>query len=85
MEKLNPYAANKIERRLFGVIYRAGDKVIQTLNNYDKEVFNGDIGFIHSLDAIEYILAVDFDPDNAGAGGRLVAYDWNGVDELSLA
>ncbi len=76
--RLNPASDKKAERRLFGVTYRAGDKVMQTLNNYDKDVFNGDIGFIHSLDAIEHTLTVDFD-------GRLVPYDWNEVDELSLA
>jgi exodeoxyribonuclease V alpha subunit len=76
--RLNPSSDKKAERRLFGVTYRAGDKVMQTLNNYDKDVFNGDIGFIHSLDAIEHTLTVDFD-------GRLVPYDWNEVDELSLA
>ncbi|PKN90882.1 MAG: ATP-dependent RecD-like DNA helicase [Chloroflexi bacterium HGW-Chloroflexi-6] len=76
--RLNPASDKKAERRLFGVTYRAGDKVMQTLNNYDKDVFNGDIGFILSLDAIEHTLTVDFD-------GRLVPYDWNEVDELSLA
>ncbi len=45
-EKLNPPAANKSERRLFGITFRAGDKVMQTRNNYDKDVYNGDIGFI---------------------------------------
>lgn len=76
--RLNPPAVNKAERRLFGVTYRAGDKVMQTLNNYDKDVFNGDIGFIRGLDTIEHTLTVDFD-------GRPVSYDWNEVDELSLA
>ncbi len=78
LTRLNPASDKKAERRLFGVTYRAGDKVMQTLNNYDKDVFNGDIGFIHSLDAIDHTLTVDFD-------GRLVSYDWNEVDELSLA
>jgi exodeoxyribonuclease V alpha subunit len=83
--RLNPAADKKAERRLFGVTYRAGDKVMQTVNNYDKDVFNGDIGFIRGVDAIEHTLTVDFDPDNTGTGGRLVPYDWNEVDELSLA
>jgi exodeoxyribonuclease V alpha subunit len=83
--RLNPAADKKAERRLFGVTYRAGDKVMQTVNNYDKDVFNGDIGFIRGVDAIEHTLTVDFDPDNTGTGGRLVSYDWNEVDELSLA
>ncbi|MFO7583895.1 MAG: ATP-dependent RecD-like DNA helicase [Anaerolineales bacterium] len=76
--RLNPASDKMAERRLFGVTYRAGDKVMQTVNNYDKDVFNGDIGFIRGLDAIEHTLTVDFD-------GRLVSYDWNEVDELSLA
>ena len=76
--RLNPAADQKAERRLFGVTYRAGDKVMQTVNNYDKDVFNGDIGFVRGVDAVEHTLTVDFD-------GRLVAYDWNEVDELSLA
>lgn len=77
-EKLNPAAANKAERRLFGINFRVGDKVMQTLNNYDKDVFNGDIGIIHSIDMIEHTLTVDFE-------GHLVTYDWNEADELTLA
>jgi exodeoxyribonuclease V alpha subunit len=77
-ERLNPAAPGKAERRLFGINYRAGDKVMQTLNNYDKDVFNGDIGFIRSIDVVEHALSVDFD-------AREVTYDWNEVDELALA
>ncbi|HLO17475.1 MAG TPA: ATP-dependent RecD-like DNA helicase [Anaerolineales bacterium] len=77
-EKLNPPAGNKSERKLFGTIFRVGDKVMQTQNNYDKDVYNGDIGFIRSIDLIEQRLAVDF-------YGRSVTYDWSDVDELTLA
>jgi exodeoxyribonuclease V alpha subunit len=77
-ERLNPAASAKTERRLFGVTFRAGDKVMQTQNNYDKDVFNGDIGFIRSIDMVEQALLVDFD-------GRPVTYDWNEADELTLA
>ena len=77
-EKLNPAAPNKTERRLYGVTFRSGDKVMQTRNNYDKDVYNGDIGFIHSIDMIEHAVTVDFE-------GRFVAYDWNEVDELTQA
>lgn len=77
-EKLNPASPNKPERRLFGITYRAGDKVMQTLNNYEKDVFNGDIGFIRAIDLIDHTLTVDFD-------GKIVSYDWNEVDELALA
>ncbi len=77
-DSLNPAAANKPERRLFGVTFRAGDKVMQNQNNYDKDVFNGDIGFIRALNLVDHLMQVDFD-------GRLVPYDWNEADELTLA
>jgi exodeoxyribonuclease V alpha subunit len=77
-EKLNPPGPRKSERRLYGIIFRVGDKVMQTHNNYDKDVYNGDIGFIQGLDQIEHSLDVDFD-------GRTVTYDWSEVDELALA
>jgi exodeoxyribonuclease V alpha subunit len=77
-ERLNPPAPNKAERKLFGTIFRAGDKVMQTQNNYDKDVYNGDIGFVRSFDTIEQRLTVDF-------YGRSVTYDWSDVDELTLA
>jgi exodeoxyribonuclease V alpha subunit len=60
-EKLNPAANIKPERRLFGTTFRLGDKVMQTQNNYDKDVYNGDIGFIDSMDMIEQTLIVDFE------------------------
>jgi exodeoxyribonuclease V alpha subunit len=77
-EKLNPPATNKPERALFGTVFRLGDKVMQTRNNYDKDTYNGDIGFIRSMDVIEQRLSVDF-------YGRSVDYDWSDVDELTLA
>ena len=77
-EKLNPPANNKPERRLFGTLFRLGDKVMQTQNNYDKDVYNGDIGFIQSIDVIEQNLTVHFD-------GRTTAFDWSEADQLSLA
>lgn len=77
-EKLNPPANNKPERRLFGTVFRLGDKVMQTQNNYDKDVYNGDIGFIQSMDIVEQSLSVSFD-------GRSVAFDWSEVDQLTLA
>jgi exodeoxyribonuclease V alpha subunit len=52
--------------------------VIQTKNNYDKEVFNGDIGQVVSIDCTEQELAIRFE-------GRDVLYDFNELDELSLA
>ncbi|HEU0291849.1 MAG TPA: ATP-dependent RecD-like DNA helicase [Anaerolineales bacterium] len=77
-EKLNPPANDKPERRLFGTTFRLGDKVMQTQNNYDKDVYNGDIGFIRSLDLIEQTLKVDFD-------GRFATFEWSEADQLALA
>lgn len=73
---LNEKAEPKITR--FGTIFAPGDKVIQTVNNYDKEVFNGDIGQIVKIDTEESILLVDYD-------GRVVEYEFGELDEVSLA
>ena len=77
-EKLNPSATAKAERKLYGITYRTGDKVMQTQNNYDKDVYNGDIGFIRAIDMLEHSLDVDFE-------GRSVSYDWSEADQLALA
>jgi exodeoxyribonuclease V alpha subunit len=71
---LNP-PGRLAERRLAGRMFRVGDKVMQTRNNYDKEVFNGDIGRIQSIDFTEQMLSVGID-------GRFVEYDWSDTDEL---
>jgi exodeoxyribonuclease V alpha subunit len=57
---------------------RVGDKVMQVRNNYDLEVFNGDIGRVRSIDDVEQIVTVVID-------GREVAYDFGSIDELVLA
>ena len=62
----------------FGCTYYPGDKVIQMSNNYDKEVFNGDIGFIEFIDAEEGVIQIRFDDS-------LIAYDTSELDEVSLA
>lgn len=77
-EKLNPASGNKSERRLFGTVFRLGDKVMQTRNNYDKDVYNGDIGFIQGMDMIEQTLTVNID-------GRTVTFEWSETDQLTLA
>ena len=77
-DKLNPPASNKPERKLYGTLFRLGDKVMQTQNNYDKDVYNGDIGFVRSMDMVEQTLTADFD-------GRAVTYDWSDADQLTLA
>ena len=61
-----------------GYIFRARDKVMQIRNNYDKEVFNGDIGVVESVDMEEREMVVNFDD-------RLVSYDVSELDELVLA
>lgn len=61
-----------------GYTYRQGDKVMQIRNNYDKSVFNGDIGYVTAVDAKERTLSVIFD-------GRMVEYDVSELDELTLA
>ena len=58
--------------------FRLRDKVIQTENNYDKEVFSGDIGQVVRIDPDERELTVRFEE-------REVLYDFNELDELSLA
>ena len=60
------------------VQYRLGDKVMQIRNNYDKDVFNGDIGFISRIDLVEKTLRVTFD-------GREIPYEVLELDELVLA
>ena len=75
---LNPPAQRKLEKRLFGQTFRVGDKVMQVQNNYDKDTFNGDIGFIADLDLVEQNLEIDFE-------GRKVLYDWSEADQLVLA
>ena len=75
---LNPRREGVGEVERFGVIFRAGDKVIQTRNNYDKEVFNGDIGVVRSVDGGEREVVVEFD-------GRRVTYDFGELDELDPA
>jgi exodeoxyribonuclease V alpha subunit len=76
--RLNPAGLMKAEKTLYGQTFRPGDKVMQTQNNYDKDVFNGDIGFVAAIDPINHALSVDFD-------GRLVAYDWSEADQIVLA
>ncbi|MBO5752018.1 MAG: AAA family ATPase, partial [Kiritimatiellae bacterium] len=61
-----------------GTLFRVGDRVMQLRNNYEKDVFNGDIGFIKSVDSITRELVVTFD-------GRPVKYESSDLDELVLA
>jgi len=58
--------------------FRSGDKVMQIVNNYDKDVFNGDIGLISKIDPEQREAVIEFD-------GRLVSYDYSDLDEVVLA
>ena len=92
-EVLNPKAKHKKEKELKEIIFREGDKVMQTKNNYslkwvringdgDNEgvgVFNGDMGYIESINEEEKNITVIFDDE------RRVVYDYVYLDELELA
>jgi exodeoxyribonuclease V alpha subunit len=75
-QALNPPGETRVER--FGWVYGPGDKVMQVENDYDKDVFNGDLGLVRAVDADDGELVVDFD-------GREVRYDFGELDELMLA
>ena len=75
---INPPAKGVSEKTLFGIKFRVGDKLMQVRNNYDKSVFNGDIGTLKSISEIEHTLVVEFE-------GRCVDYDWIEADQLVLA
>ncbi len=74
---LNP-AKSQAEVTRFGTTFRVGDRVIQTQNNYQRDVFNGDLGLLQKIDAVEQRAVVAFEE-------RLVEYDLEDLDELSLA
>ncbi len=58
--------------------FKLGDKVMQITNNYDKEVFNGDIGWVARINQEDRELTIEFD-------GRLITYDRSDLDEVVLA
>jgi exodeoxyribonuclease V alpha subunit len=74
---LNP-GSDGPEVQRFGWTFRIGDRVIQTVNDYDKDVFNGDLGVIESINRIEQEMVVAFE-------GRPVSYDFGDLDEVALA
>ncbi|MBQ8289612.1 MAG: ATP-dependent RecD-like DNA helicase [Clostridia bacterium] len=87
-ERLNPPRADKTEHTSHGTTFRLGDKVMQTVNNYelmwekDGEegigIFNGDIGVITKIDNAEKNMTVDFD-------GRVTLYGFDILQDLELA
>ncbi|NCC36506.1 MAG: ATP-dependent RecD-like DNA helicase, partial [Chloroflexia bacterium] len=76
---LNPPAPDRPEKSFGATIFRLGDRVIQQRNNYELDVYNGDIGTIVAFDQAEQLIRVQFED------GRVVAYDGSLLDELALA
>lgn len=76
--ELNPARADEPVVEKFGWQFRPRDKVIQTENDYQKDVFNGDIGQIVKVDVAEREVVIQFDQ-------REVVYDFGELDEVSLA
>ena len=76
--ELNPARADEPFVEKFGWQFRPRDKVIQTENDYEKDVFNGDIGQIVKIDPVEREVTVRFDQ-------REVVYDFGELDEVALA
>jgi exodeoxyribonuclease V alpha subunit len=66
------------EVQRFGWTFRIGDRVIQTENDYNRDVFNGDLGVIEKINRIDQDMVVNFE-------GRQVEYDFGDLDELALA
>jgi exodeoxyribonuclease V alpha subunit len=72
---LNP---NPVMIEAMGSTFKTGDKIMHLKNNYQKEVFNGDIGIISAINRIENQVSVEY-------YGRIVTYDFTEIDEISLA
>ncbi|HEU0002352.1 MAG TPA: ATP-dependent RecD-like DNA helicase [Ktedonobacteraceae bacterium] len=77
---LNPNAQAFIEWG--GRVFRVGDKVMQQRNNYDKDVFNGDVGWIRAINRENSTVKVEFLEE---AGPLIVSYEFHELDELTLA
>jgi exodeoxyribonuclease V alpha subunit len=75
---LNPSALDGRGVERFGWTFGVGDKVMQIANDYDKEVYNGDVGQVQKVDPDAQEIQVEFE-------GRRVSYDFSGLDELVLA
>src|SRR5918992_3967345 len=70
---LNPSGDSKVER--FGWTFASGDKVMQIENDYDKEVYNGDTGYVERVNPDEGELTASFD-------GRTITYGFGELDTL---
>jgi exodeoxyribonuclease V alpha subunit len=75
-QRLNPPGEARVER--FGWVFAPGDKVMQVENDYDKDVYNGDLGVVRALSPEESELTVAFDE-------RVVVYGYDELDQLALA
>ncbi|BBD63154.1 helicase RecD/TraA (plasmid) [Nostoc sp. HK-01] len=75
---INPPSPEKTEIVRSGMTLRVGDRVIQQMNDYDREVFNGDLGTILNIDTEEQEVTVDY-------SGRPVVYDYADLNEITLA
>lgn len=75
-KQLNTSGGDFVKR--YGCTFQIGDKVLQVVNNYDKDVCNGDLGFIVGIDKVKSLLTVDFD-------GKVVEYAFDELDELMMA
>lgn len=74
-EALNPPVRGALEVDRFGQRFRQGDKILQAVNNYDKDVFNGDLGRVDSIDAEAETVVLEFD-------GRRIEYEVGELDEV---
>lgn len=81
-DMLNPSRRGKVEVKFGSTVFRLGDKVMQIKNNYDKMVFNGDIGIISEIDTEEKIVKISF---LDGDGERIVPYEYYELDEVVLS
>lgn len=73
---LNPRFEPRLEK--FGTTFVVGDKVMQVENDYDKEVYNGDVGFVEAIELETGEMAIDFD-------GRSVSFQFGELDQVVLA
>lgn len=75
---MNPIGFQRPHKKIGDRIFLINDKVMQTRNNYELDVYNGDIGRITHIDTVENVLEVDYD-------GRVVFYEREQIDDLVLA
>ena len=75
---INPPSPDKVEINRGGNLLREGDRIIQLTNDYNREVFNGDLGIILVIDTVEQEVAVQY-------GERTVVYDYADLNEIALA